>query len=114
MPAPTIDPEGPSGCLSTVAYEVGYTSKSYKGWRFAAALDLPSFRSSNGYYWGKDYPLLDGKQLDISAEQYIPDIPVWVEYTFSPWNRIRVSGMLRNFHYRDRLADKTRYTPDGP
>ncbi len=39
---PTIDPQGPSGCVSAVAYEVGYTSKSYNGFRFAAAIDVPS------------------------------------------------------------------------
>lgn len=108
---PTIDPEGPSGCLSAVAYEISYTSKNYNGFRFAAGLDLPSYYSSNGYYRGKDFPALDNKQVDVSAEQYVPDIPAWVEYTFSPWNRIRLSGMLRNFHYRDVIAGKTRYQP---
>ncbi len=108
---PTIDPEGPSGCLSAVAYEVAYKSKSYNGFRFAAALDVPSFYSSNGYYRGRDYPKYDGKQVDISADQVIPDIPAWVEYSFSQWNRIRLTGLLRNFHYRDVVAGKTRYAP---
>lgn len=30
---PTIDPQGPSGCATTAAYEIGYTSKSYNGFR---------------------------------------------------------------------------------
>ncbi|MDE7343137.1 MAG: hypothetical protein K2N19_03870, partial [Muribaculaceae bacterium] len=60
---PTIDPEGPSGCVSAVAYELGYTSKSYNGFRFAVALDMPSYYSSKGYYRGKDYPIFDGKQV---------------------------------------------------
>ena len=50
---PTIGPQGPSGCVSAVAYEVGYTSKSYNGFRFAAAIDVPSYYSSNGYYQRK-------------------------------------------------------------
>lgn len=108
---PTIDPEGPSGCLSAVAYEVAYKSKDYNGFRFAAALDMPTYYSSNGYYRGHDYPRYNGKQVDISSEQFIPDIPAWVEYTFSPWNRIRLTGLLRNFHYRDVVSGKTRWAP---
>lgn len=107
---PTIDPEGPSGCVSNVAYEISYKSKSYNGFRFAVGLDMPTFYSSNGYYRGHDYPQYDDKQLISSAEQLVPDVPAWVEYTFSPWNRIRVSGVLRNFAYRDMLANKTRHT----
>lgn len=108
---PTIDPEGPSGCLSAVAYEVAYKSPSYDGFRWAAAIDMPSYYSSNGYYRGHDFPAYNDKQVDVTAEQYIPDIPAWVEYTFSPWNRIRLTGLLRNFHYRDVVAHKTRYQP---
>lgn len=108
---PTIDPEGPSGCVSNVAYEIGYTSKSYSGFRFAAAIDMPTYYSSNGYYRGKDFPQFDGKQVTdyADAEQLIPDIPAWVEYSSSQWNRIRLSGLIRNFAYRDLVADKTRH-----
>lgn len=109
---PTIDPEGPSGCISTVSNELAYNSPDYKGFRWAVALDMPTYYSSQGYYRGKDYPTFDGKQTDQpygDAEQLIPDIPAWAEYTFSPNNRIRVSGLLRNFAYRDLLANKTRH-----
>lgn len=108
---PTIDPQGPSGCVSNVAYEIGYTSRSYNGFRFAAGLDMPTYYSSNGYYRGKDYPQFDGKQVADygDAEQMIPDIPAWVEYSFSQWNRIRLSGILRNFAYRDLVSNKTRH-----
>ena len=108
---PTIDPEGPSGCVSNVAYEIGYTSKSYKGFRFAAAIDYPTYYSSKGYYRGKDYPSFDNQQVAnyADAEQLIPDVPAWVEYSFGPWNRIRVTGIMRNMAYRDLVADKTRH-----
>ncbi|MBD5295774.1 MAG: hypothetical protein HDS25_05585 [Bacteroides sp.] len=109
---PTIDPEGPSGCVSAVSYEISYKSPSYNGFRYAIGLDMPTFYSSNGYYRGKDYPQFDGQQVADygDAEQLVPDIPAWVEYTFSPNNRVRVSGMLRNFAYRDKLNDKTEHT----
>lgn len=107
---PTIDPEGPSGCVSNVAYEVAYKSKSYDGFRFAVAFDMPTFYSSNGYYRGKDYPTEDGKKTIGTAEQLLPDIPAWVEYSFSQWNRVRISGIVRSFAYRDLIKGKTRHT----
>lgn len=107
---PTIDPEGPCGEVSAASYEISYKSPSYNGFRYAIGLDMPTFYSSNGYYRGKDYPNFDDKPVyNQNAENLIPDIPAWVEYTFSPWNRIRVSGILRNFAYRDLVAGKTRH-----
>lgn len=106
---PTIDPEGPSGCVSNVAYEISYKSKSYNGFRFAAGIDMPTFYTSNGYYRGKDYPEKDGKQMIGDASQFVPDIPAWVEYSWSTWNRVRVSGILRNLAYRDLEVGKTRH-----
>lgn len=109
---PTIDPEGPSGEVSAVAYEISYKSPSYNGFRYAIGLDMPTYYSSNGVYRGNDFPKFDGQQVTnyADAENLIPDIPAWVEYSFSPWNRIRVSGILRNFAYRDVLAGKTRHS----
>lgn len=109
---PTIDPEGPSGEVSNVSYEISYESPSYNGFKWAIGLDMPAYYSSNGYYRGKDFPQFDGQQVASAygdAEQLVPDIPAWAEYTFSPNNRIRVSGVLRNFTYRDLLAGKTRH-----
>ena len=106
---PTIDPEGPSGCISNVAYELSYKSKSYNGFRFAVGLDVPTFYSSNGYYRGQDYPKLDGKEVSTTTyDQIMPDVPAWLEYSWSTWNRIRVSGIYRNFRYKDLVSDKGR------
>ena len=103
---PTIDPEGPSGCISTVAYELSYKSKSYNGFRFALGLDMPTYYSSNGYYRGHDFPALDNTQVSTAVDNYIPDIPMWAEYSFSNWNRIRLSGVIRNFRYKDIIHDQ--------
>lgn len=106
---PTIDPEGPSGCVSAAVYEIGYTSRSYNGFRFAAAVDMPSYYTSKGYYRGKDYPQFDGQQVyNDDAEQMVPDIPAWVEYSWSQWNRVRLSGIFRHYAYRDLVAQKRR------
>ena len=109
---PTIDPEGPSGEVSTLAYELNYTSKSYNGFRFAVGLDIPTFYSSNGYYRGHDYAdTFANQQVSVTDyDQIVPDIPMWVEYSWSTWNRIRLSGIVRNFAYKDLVSDKTRHT----
>ena len=106
---PTIDPEGPSGCVSAAAYELSYKSKSYDGFRFAVGLDVPTYYSSLGYYRGHDYPKLDGEQVSTEVNQIMPDIPMWAEYSFSQWNRIRLSGIIRNFAYKDMLANTMRH-----
>lgn len=107
---PTIDPEGPCGCISNVAYELSYKSKSYNGFRFALGLDVPTYYSSNGYYRGTDYPKLDDKVVSTTDyDQIIPDIPMWVEYSFSQWNRIRLSGIVRNFAYKNLIENKKQY-----
>ena len=108
---PTIDPEGPSGCISNVAYELSYKSKSYNGFRFAVGLDVPTFYSSNGYYRGEDYPKYSDKNVSTTSyDQIVPDVPAWVEYSFSTWNRIRLSGIYRNFRYKDMVSNKGRNT----
>lgn len=106
---PTIDPEGPSGCISTVVNEVNYTSKNYDGFQFAVGLDLPTWYASNGIYRGKDYPAFDGKAVTnyADAEQVIPDIPMWIQYGTSNYNRVRLSGIIRNFAYRNLITNKT-------
>ncbi|GEM_PF-485713 len=106
---PTIDPEGPSGCVSAAVYELSYTSPSYRGFRYAIGVDMPSYYTSKGYYRGKDYPEFDDKQvLNDNTEQMVPDIPAWVEYSWSSMNRVRLSGMFRHFSYRDLVAGKRR------
>ena len=105
---PTIDPQGPCGDISTVSYEINYTSKSYNGFRFAAALDMPTYYASTGLYRGKDYPQFDDKDVIANANELIPDIPMWIEYQKSPTNRIRLTGIIRNFRYHDLVDDKIR------
>lgn len=107
---PTIDPEGPSGSLSTTTYEVSYKSQNYNGFRFALGIDMPTYSTSNGYYRGKDFPEYDGvKVVGGEAEQMIPDIPMWIQYGTSDYNRVRVSGLIRNFAYRDLLSHDSKH-----
>lgn len=121
---PTIDPEGPSGEVSAVSYGISYISPSFSGFRFAVGVDKPTFYTSSGRYLGnihknldqyfQDENISDGMVADASyANQNIPDIPAWVEYTDSKNanNRIRLSGLFRAFTYRDNIDNKTRVSP---
>ncbi len=72
-----------------------------------------SYYSSNGYYQSgaerttEKYD--DTKALSTDVAQLCPDIPVWVEYSWSKWNRIRLSGIYRHsISYRDLLNDRLR------
>lgn len=105
---PTIDPQGPGGMVGTTLYEVSYKSPSFNGFRFAIGLDLPSFDSSDGYYLGHDYREFYGQQVDTQVDQLVPDIPAYVEYEWSTNNRIRLSGIYRNFAYQDKIEKKRR------
>lgn len=112
---PTIDPQGPCGMVSTSVYEVSYKSPSFSGFRFAAGIDMPNYYSSTGRYLGHDFKYWHNHEV-AGAEvadpefynQNVPDIPMWVEYAASDYNRIRLSGIIRNFTYRDLIAGKRR------
>ncbi len=110
---PTIDPQGPCGMVSTTAYELSYITPSFNGFRAAVGVDMPSYYSSNGVYRGKDYKVWDGEEIagqpvaDPTAyNQNVPDLPLWVEYAKSEFNRIRLSAIIRNFSYKNLLTDK--------
>ena len=107
---PTIDPEGPCGDIGATAYQLAYNSPSYNGFAWGASIEMPTFYSSNGIYRGKDYRHeYGGISVTSEASQKAPDIPAYIEYAASYQNRIRLSGILRNFFYRDLITSKTRY-----
>lgn len=106
----TIDPQGPGGNVAGTAYAVSYQSPVWNGFNFAIGLEKPTFYSSNGVYRGHDYShdFFDVKVSD-EANQLVPDIPMYVQYQASESNRIRLSGIIRNFAYRDLIDARTRH-----
>lgn len=106
----TIDPNGPCGDISGTTYSIFYNSRSYNGFAFGAGIEMPTFYSSNGVYRGKDYRHdFYGVSVTSEASQKAPDIPAYIEYAASKQNRVRLSGIFRNFFYRDLISDKTRH-----
>lgn len=114
---PTIDPQGPCGEVDVTAYELSYITPVYKGFRAAIGIATPTYYHSDGRYYGPDYqgwPSDDIEgQLVCNPEAYsqnVPDIPMWVEWSASKYNRVRVSALIRNFVYRDEVDAKKRRT----
>lgn len=114
---PTIDPQGPNGLVAQTVNEISYISPSFKGFRFGAGLDMPTYYSSTGKYWGKDYPTLNGERIEgemvCDPEGYsfqIPDIPLFAEWCADDMNRIRLAGIIRPMLYKDLLNEKKRTT----
>lgn len=111
---PTVDPQGPSGEVGSTAYELSYISPAYKGFRGAVGFATPTYYHSSGRYYGPDYKDYDDEDGNLVANpnyysQNIPDIPMWVEWSVSRYNRVRVSGLLRNFVYRDVVDNRKRH-----
>lgn len=114
---PTIDPQGPNGLIGGTVNEIGYVSPSFRGFSFGVGLDMPTYYSSSGHYWGEDYKTWKDRDIEGEAvcdpEAYsmsVPDIPMYVEWADSPLNRIRLAGIIRPMLYKDLLADSRRAT----
>ncbi len=112
----TIDPQGPSGLVSATVHEIMYQTPQYKGFKGAIGLDIATFYSSNGRYYGKDYKEWNNESAEGELvcdpnyyTQYIPDLPAWIEWAYSDYNRIRLSGVIRNFLYRDEVEKLKRH-----
>lgn len=100
---PTIDAQGPNGLVNTVNYQISYRSKDYNGFRFAVGLEMPTFYAASGRYLGHDYMSYRGHMVESEVDQLVPDVPMWIEYGKGN-NRIRFTGLIRNFAYQDMLT----------
>lgn len=114
---PTIDPQGPNGLVANTVNEIGYMSPVWKGFRFGVGLDMPTYYSSSGHYWGQDYKTWNGH--DITGEMVcdpdaysiqVPDIPLFAEWGADAMNRVRLAGIVRPMIYKDLLHDHRRTT----
>ena len=105
----TISASGVTGNDWSKGYQIAYNSGSYSGFSFGLSAELPAYNAFKGAYEGKDYPEFDGDALYGNATQAVPDIPFYLQYGWSGWSHVRLSGVLRNFKYVDKLNDKARF-----
>lgn len=111
----TIDPQGPNGLVSTSAYELSYVSPVWNGFSFGLGVDIPSYTTSSGHYWGEDYTSWHGKSIEGAMvcdpgfyNQNVPDVPMYIQYQGSGNNRVRLAGIVRTLNYLDVLSDSRR------
>lgn len=104
----TIDTEGPNsapGIWNTcLDYEHAFGGK----FKMGAGLELPLYSvtsTSNSLYRIDNEPII-GKASSVS--QRIPDIPMYVQYTFNSNGHIRFTGLLRTLTYRDEIFNKNK------
>jgi hypothetical protein len=103
----TIDPQGPNGAVSNHAYGLSYKHRFANGVGVGIGIEVPTYDRYSGKYWGKDYPDLDGVLGYGNASQPVPDVPMYVEYRGRGNNRVRLSGIVRDFNYYDEHDKQT-------
>ena len=106
----TISWAGVTGNDWRCSYQVSYNSRSYGGFSFGVALEQPNFNEGTDDYEGKDYPDFEDHEVIGKATQAIPDIPFYVQYGWKKHNHVRLTGIVRNFSYVDKLRDETKIT----
>lgn len=92
--APTIDPQGPSGQISAKNVLFRYQLGKYDGISAAISAELPK----------ASYSTVEGSSEAIA--QRVPDIPLYVQYSWASGSHIRASALMRQLAYRDITAAK--------
>ena len=96
---PTIDFEGPSGCVSTKNTMIQYANQFDKHWSVAMAIEAPSASYSTD------------KNLSESIKQRVPDIPTYIQYAWDGGkSHIRLSNLFRFLSYRNLVEDDNKFT----
>lgn len=115
---PTVDPQGPCGTVDGTAYQISYVTPEFQGFKATLGFCTPTYYHSSGRYYGPDYSLWQDEEggdsgVQVTNPNYytqnVPDLPMWVEWSASEYNRVRVSGIIRTFIYRDLIAKQKRH-----
>lgn len=96
--APGIDPEGPSGQISSKNVLFRYTTPSRKGFSGALSLEIPR-------------PTYTLSPTTEALSVRVPDIPAYVQYSWAPGQHLRLSGIFRDLAYRDLKTGKNMLRP---
>ncbi|MBD5327564.1 MAG: hypothetical protein HDR45_02905 [Bacteroides sp.] len=94
---PTVDTQGPCGEIDRKNVHLQYAPQFNEHWSAAIAVEDPHAMINNG-------------DFTQSISQRVPDIPVYVQYSWNRTNHVRLSAMLRNLCYRDPRLQEVKYT----
>lgn len=92
---PTIDYEGPCGLTAIPNGVLDYRHTFGKHFGVGIGLEMPIASYTDS-------------RFTTTVSQRVPDIPAYLQYSFSDNSRIRLSAILRNMTYRDLTFDRNR------
>ena len=103
--APTIDPQGACGQVSEKSMIIRYATSTYKGFSGAISVELPKVSMTQNTF------VTDGIETAGTTKiaQRVPDIPVYIQYSWAKGSHVRASAIFRDICYRDLLAGKNRF-----
>ena len=92
---PTIDSEGPNGLTYKTNDVLNFRSRMGRHFSAGIGLEMPS----------TDFTVSHEQRV---TNQYIPDIPSYLQYAWGPNNNshVRLSSLIRNVNYRNVAQDK--------
>jgi hypothetical protein len=92
---PTIDSEGPNGLTYKTNDVLNFRSRMGRHFSAGIGLEMPS----------TDFTVSHEQRI---TNQYIPDIPSYLQYAWGPNNNshVRLSSLIRNVNYRNVAQDK--------
>lgn len=94
---PTIDYEGPCGLTAIPNGVLDYRHNFGKHFSAGIGLEMPIASYTDS-------------KLTSTVSQRVPDIPAYLQYSFTGNSRIRFSAILRNMTYRDLSTNRNRNT----
>lgn len=98
-----VDGNGPGASGAHSNMIIGYQRYLSSRVKFGVGLELPDV-SFTDYKEHK----FDEHQYDSEINQRVPDVPLYVQYSWGDVGHIRLSGVLRTMNYRDVVAQKNR------
>ena len=92
---PTIDFQGPDGMTFYRATQLRYEANLMKGLKVGVGVEMPSVDGT------------PAKDVRIN-KQRMPDIPAYVQYSWTKGSHVRVGGILRSMTYEDEVSNKAK------
>ena len=92
---PTIHFQGPDGMTFYRATQLRYEANLMKGLKVGVGVEMPSVDGT------------PAKDVRIN-KQRMPDIPAYVQYSWTKGSHVRVGGILRSMTYEDEVSNKAK------
>ena len=97
-----VDGNGPGASGAHSNMIIGYERYVTPHVKFGLGLELPDVSYSG-------YKPINAEEVNYSeVNQRVPDIPMYLQYSWGNIGHIRLSGVLRTMNYRDIVAQKNR------